>query len=310
MTRYGILLPAALLLAALPGCEDDALDPVPESGLEVSFRILNESGVPTSTFRYGEDIVFDYSIRNGTGEDLTWQGYYESFPVGFRCRSGRTELGSNLTGVRPAKTSGVFEDGRTITSRTSWQSNPAMPSLPPGEYEVWGGPSFSIDDYQTTDTYRAATITVLPPLDREYVFSLAKQTWIFGIFGLKTGNLFWADIFRNSSGKYELYASVLVESENPEVVCLPEFGTGECLRQELLPPILLDATEQNTLDELIRDFPTVAPQINGACDPAVTLRYHLGDGIHEVTPCTTGPPEYTEHAWDLAGFVEGVVRGR
>lgn len=315
MPRYRIrfLIPAAFFLLASHGCRDQPAAPAPASGLEVSFRTLNADGVPTTVFRYGENIVFDYAARNRTGEDLAWHGYYASFPASFTCLSKNTSVGGTLTGRDPSQISGVLPDGAVIAYRTSWQANPALPRLVPGQYEVWGRLSFSFDAYRETSA-RTASITVLPPAGRQHVFSLAKEAWAFGTFALEEGDLFWASIFRNSSDQYELTASVLVESDDPEAACLPELGlpgngTNRCLRQEILSPVLLDAAQRNALDELILEFPSVPPRINGACDPAMRLRYHLGNDIRHVNPCTFGPQEYLDHAWDLAEFVEGLVRG-
>ena len=63
-----LVLPVAML--AYISCSKDGNSP--DHPVEVQFQLLNEAGEPATSFREGEDIIFDYKMINTHGEDIVW----------------------------------------------------------------------------------------------------------------------------------------------------------------------------------------------------------------------------------------------
>ncbi|SKB29669.1 hypothetical protein SAMN05660226_00560 [Parapedobacter luteus] len=70
-TSKRILL--ALVILAVAGCSKKEV--IPEHPVEVQFQLLNTTGEPTTSFREGEDIIFDYKIVNTSSQEVVWMYY-------------------------------------------------------------------------------------------------------------------------------------------------------------------------------------------------------------------------------------------
>ncbi|MCC5928561.1 MAG: hypothetical protein JJU28_04875 [Cyclobacteriaceae bacterium] len=65
---FPFALAGALMLMGMGCGEDDAL----QAPVAIHFDLLNEAGEKTTTFKAGEDIIFDYRMQNLSDEDITW----------------------------------------------------------------------------------------------------------------------------------------------------------------------------------------------------------------------------------------------
>lgn len=63
-----LVLPVAMLTHI--SCSKDGNSP--DHPVEVQFQLLNEAGEPTTSFREGEDITFDYKIVNKGSKEVVW----------------------------------------------------------------------------------------------------------------------------------------------------------------------------------------------------------------------------------------------
>lgn len=124
-----------VLMTAL-SCASDG-DRIPFPPVEVTFTLLNESGEETTSFRQGEDIVFDYRIINYSDEPVTW--YFDSLfnyrnlftvfrkatPNAELSDEGRVKKGSPHTSVlqRDFRWGRVIPGKGEMTIRMSWMGD-------------------------------------------------------------------------------------------------------------------------------------------------------------------------------------------
>jgi hypothetical protein len=263
-----------------------------------------------SRFTYGEDVHFEYLVGNRTGSDLSWSQSFGYPPVAFSVSRDTWGVGSTLLGQgAPQEITGVLRDGGVLAYRSSWLSNPSSMVLPPGKYRAWALFTYDFANYEEPEQRWLEFEVEAPDPGEQHVFSLRSVTGYFGIFCLREGSLYSSTILKTRRGTYELFASVLVQSNDSETPCLPEGATDHCLQQEQLDPIELTPTQATTLEGLIAAFPAVTPEIDFACDPCASIEYYMNDRLYELSPCAVGPPEYVEHAGDLASFVRRTVFG-
>ena len=272
---------------------------------------MNERGAPSTTFPYGEDLHFKYRLSNRTGTSIRWNQYY-GLPViaSFSVFLGQKELGGTLLGRVPEATSGLLQNDGSIDYETSWLSNPGSAWLPPGDYVLWAQCISEFEGHSppAPQTFPLKIVPRTP--GEEQVFSLFYEPWSFIGFCLVDGNLYWASVLRSRRGDYTLTGALLAESQAAADNCLRELVTGKCLRQSIFGPRTLSGSQVTTLLRLMAEFPQIQPEVDEACDACGSVRYHFGNAVHEVPPCTVGPPEYLAHAYDLVWFVYAVAQQR
>ena len=124
-----------VLMTALSCASEE--DKIPSPPVEVTFTLINESGEETTSFRQGEDIVFDYRIINYSDEPVTW--YFDSLfnyrnlftvfrkatPNAELSDEGRVKKGSPHTPVlqRDFRWGRVIPGKGEMTIRMSWMGD-------------------------------------------------------------------------------------------------------------------------------------------------------------------------------------------
>ncbi len=306
-----------IALVALAGCSSDPVkpnridqeDPI-EEGLIVDFQLTDEIGNPTTEFLFGEDIFFKITVVNQTGEDQPWKGGYYQVPIGFCVVATETEpkinMGSTFDGsqITCEPDSGIFEQGDTLAHNASWFEYPGHIVLPAGEYTACVGFSFRFENINLE--VKPITFTIMPsdPKD-EHIFSMFRMPAMG--FLPPEGRFLWAHVIRSEclgADRYVLVGNRVIELGFGVPGCPPE---RPCPITVPITPLILDESQQLTLQQLIAEFPTADPEINHACDPSYITLYLLGSLIRRVGPCVFGPLEYREHMYDLENFIESLI---
>ena len=78
MRMNTIGLYVVLLVITAFSCEDNLQEPVQ---VEFEFRLLNEQGQPSTTFKEGENFVFSFLITNSLKEDIAWYSSCKLFSI-------------------------------------------------------------------------------------------------------------------------------------------------------------------------------------------------------------------------------------
>lgn len=300
-----------LVVFLLAGCRATPNDPDVESDgqLVVRFYVTDAAGQPARSFRFGDEIFFEYHILNNTGTDQPWSGLYQPSVVdvalwtGARgeLRVGSTNAGRTDYGEEPR--SGILRAGETMTHRTSWTANLRNFKPPVGEYVAIANLALTFDDLPRYESPRVP-LTVLPPTEEDrHVMGLFYGP-LFG-FCPREG-LYTADVLRKGKGPYRLVGTRLVERKSDDDDCLPGLGPG-CLKQLPFGPIILTQAQAVHLVRLIGSFPAGPPEVYRACDPCAVLVYRFTDADRMITPCMMGPPSYIEKALQVKEYIESLI---
>lgn len=139
----------AITLLLLSGCMNSN-EPYSDNQFVTGFFLMNSTGAKTTTFAFGEDIFFHYSILNNSRTTQNYdidEGPFVTFEL-FQNDSliGTTEDG--LDWILRLITRN-FLPADTLTRLTSWLSNRIHAKLPPGEYEVWANPRLQFSEIET-----------------------------------------------------------------------------------------------------------------------------------------------------------------
>ncbi|MBK1440157.1 hypothetical protein JHJ32_09185 [Parapedobacter sp. ISTM3] len=126
-TSKRILL--ALVILAVAGCSKKEV--IPEHPVEVQFQLLNATGEPTTSFREGEDIVFEYRMVNRSSEDIVWYDQNEMDKPVYPVFNVYKDISGDLTLVGPTHAPYIFDFkwGNTLLStspaviRVTWLGN-------------------------------------------------------------------------------------------------------------------------------------------------------------------------------------------
>lgn len=120
------------------------------NGVEFSFCLLNENGMPTTVFKEGEDFTFQFDIKNNTTEALPFNdyGFFNTYDF-LMVRSVSDYVGKPMQFLRHDNSEETLEiaPGGTETFTLSWHENRneflemhgyfeglKQPNLPKGKY--------------------------------------------------------------------------------------------------------------------------------------------------------------------------------
>ncbi len=134
-------------------------------GFQITFRLLDTTGIPTAVFHAGDSFDMEFVLRNMSGKDQTF--HHTGPPVWFDILSADTVLCTSIDGMAFPQVvlGGTVRDGETY--RATWRApnslgrRPRIISLAPGIYLARAHHGVFFDNYRLPPT-NTTPFAVLP----------------------------------------------------------------------------------------------------------------------------------------------------
>ncbi len=287
MKRFVILL----FLVFMLGCSDSGTDPS-EKILVVDFKLTDAVGREMTTFRLGEEMLFEFSIINYTGEDQAWTAEYDWPAARFSIVQGLDYLGSTYERMPQGEGDwgGVLGEGDTLPVRASWFDHSYHAPLAVGEYTAYALLNYEFDDLKPFRQWEI-NFTVEPPEEGAVeVFAWYRQP-MFG-FCAPVNRIYHASVVRDADSVYTLSGTTLFDNSILTMPCFNAGWTDNCLMQIPFGEIVLTHGQSFDLEQLLASFPVEEHQIDPACDPCLINRYYINGRVETINPCASGSELY------------------
>ena len=134
------------------GCKaNNSLDPT--NHLEVDFQLKDVNGQQQTSFNFGEDIHFSYSIKNISDGAQSYLNPDTGPFVSFEARQNDQLLGTSDDGLAYALVivTGSIEPEKEMSFEYNWFANDEHQPLPVGDYQAIALPRLNFDDVATPE---------------------------------------------------------------------------------------------------------------------------------------------------------------
>ncbi len=296
-----LLIPAVLLV----GCVKSSTKP-PTGSLVTEFRLTDAAGNTTETFSLGEDIFFEFTITNETGEEQEWVSEHNLPATYFTIHAGDLMLGASYDRFPLGSTSlqGVLPPDDEMITIAGWLDHSRHAPLAVGTYKAFAILNYEFDDLKPFKQWE---------LDFEIVPPREHTTEIFALYRMPTYSFSFSPIalyylsIIEFDGKYVLSGTVAQDGSMLTMACPPPTWTDPCFHQLQFDDVYLSSAEVEQLEAILDSFPEEEHLIDPVCDPNLISRYHLNGRIEEINPCASGSEQYWQAVEDIENFLAGFV---
>lgn len=142
---------AFVLAVLLTGCSKKSTKPQ-NGSIVTELQLTNLQGIPTTTFRVGEDQFFSYTVTNRTGKTQQFTGAAAPLTVIFFIHREDSLVGTTIDPddialIFPAFFNGQLLNGKSLRFKDAWQVNTEHRALPAGNYTLMVAPYIQFPDF-------------------------------------------------------------------------------------------------------------------------------------------------------------------
>jgi hypothetical protein len=273
------------------GCGDTGTHPS-DKILVVDFKLTDATANETSTFLLGQEMFFEFSIINQTGEDQAWTAEYDWPAARFTVHQGLDFLGNTYESMPQGagEWGDVLENGDTLLVRASWLDHSYHAPLAVGEYTATAWLNYEFDALQPPRQWEA-DFTVEPAVaGATEIFAWYRRP-MFG-FCAPVNRIYHASVVRSADSLYTVSGTTLFDNSLLTMPCFDAGWTDNCFMQIPSGAKFLFPERAAALEQLLADFPVEEHEISPACDPCVINRYYIFGRVEEINPCASGSEQY------------------